>query len=124
MTPWPHSLLGGIPRSQVLDGAGMGRRIVTVVCGDPQCERRLAMITDEPDGPWLTVWDAGIVSRPVEHGEPLWAVQAGPLAALDTTPSVRCFDHGPGTLDAARLRSAVATFRSRGRKARVAAQMN
>ena len=120
----PHTVLGGVLESQILDprpGHTLydfhRRRIVDVVCR--LCGRRLAIVSDDADGPWATGWEPTSMTRPSTEGEPFWQVHGGPLPADDELMAVRCFDHGLGVVRGAKLREQVDRYRRTGRRPRL-----
>lgn len=118
-------MLGGVRKSEILAGDGpladFHRRLVDVVC--PECGERLGQVTDEPDGPELTVWAPTVMVRQDRGGEPLWTVAAGPLPLdqPDAVVAVYCFGHGPSAVTVADLLHSLARYKSTGRRQRVRA---
>lgn len=119
---WVHSMLGGVLKSQILDPKPgsplheLHKRMVDCVC---RCGTRLAMVTDEPEGPWFTAWYPTVIVRGSNEGEPLWTIQAGHMPGNDGDVILHCFEHGRGSLAADELLKAVDTYRSRGRTVRL-----
>lgn len=122
MSEWVATLLGGVPKSEILDPsplsplAGLGRRIVDVACS---CGERLGAVTDEPDGLALTLWAPPLVLRSTPAGEPLWSVRTGPLPDVDV--SAHCFRHGETPVSARQLAASINRYRTNGRRTRLVA---
>lgn len=120
--------LGGVPKTQILRPsapsplAGLGRQIVDVVCKG--CGSRLGQVTEEPDGPFLTIWRPTNAVRQSNQGEPLWSLEFGALPTELERVTVHCFKHGHGVLTGHRLENAVTTYRRKGRKQRLAVDVS
>jgi len=124
---WIRAMVGGVRRSQILHPTGpplgdLGRPMVNLVC--ISCGERLGMVTEEVDGPWLTVWSPTIMRRRANApGEPFWTLQAGVLPADDEELFLHCFTHGGTGTTGAVLRAKVKKYRIRGRTERLRVTM-
>ncbi len=123
---WVRTLLGGVPKSQVLADpwppdspfARLGRRIVDVAC---RCGERLGAVTDDVEEPVLITWGPTVSVRASNGGEPLWSVQCGRLPTSNESAVTHCFNHGSGLITGSDLASAVSSYRQNGRRGRVLA---
>lgn len=135
-TEWRHTVLGGVPMSQVLHPDtpgkpspldGLGRRVVTLVCGARHSRGGgagwiVGFVSQHPDGSaWLYVWSPTMLLRQSNAGEPLVTVESGRLPKPASTPTVNvwCPEHELDDVAVARLEAAVAKHERTGKPQRV-----
>ena len=113
---WAHTVLDGMAKSVVLSLFSAKARVVDLACG--ACGQGLGVVTEAANGPWLTVWIPDTNGNGPGDGS-AWSMAAGPLP-MHTSFTVRCFDHGQGSVDSETVRRQVDVSRAEGACQRLA----
>ena len=107
---WAHTVLDGMEKSLMQSLFPSKTRVVDLTCG--ACGQDLGIVTESANGPWLTVWVPDRTAGNGSAGGTMWSMAAGPLPFEAFT--VRCLDHGPGSVDAESVRRKVDASRAEG----------
>jgi len=116
---WAHTVLDGMAKSVVLSLFSARARVVDLACG--ACGQGLGVVTEAANGPWLTVWVPDDAAGNGSGPEGAWSMAAGPLPA-HTAVTMRCFDHGPASVDSEVVRRRVELSRAEGACQRLAVE--
>lgn len=116
---WAHTVLDGMAKSVVLSLFSAKTRVVDLACG--ACGQGLGVVTEAANGPWLTVWVPDGNGNGSAGDGNAWSMAAGPLP-VQTSFTVRCFDHGTGSVDSESVRRQVDVSRAEGACQKLAVQ--